>query len=231
MKRFSKFDLLQFSIPLLIALGSFALSLVNYYSQIAREWEGDRPLATVEVDTHVLMVGHEQRAFIKVSIANVGHLSFVVRGLDFTCKTEKTLKANWRENSFLKKDAFLPLGLHRFTMTDSNDPAQAQYKLGGDAALWHIIDPNRVVNLYFNIPVSGYGVMDIIGNIYFQVVVLAESSEESDTFEIVKGEKYAVIPEYGSDKKELGEFISQQPLFPFSFQGYLAVPGKEGKKP
>lgn len=224
MRKKRKLDILQFSIPLLIALGSFALSLVNYYSQVNRKWEVERPLASIYVESELVAIENTKRlAFFKVTFQNVGSLSFVIRGLHFSFKTVKTLKPHWEQNSLLDKDALLPLGMNTFEMQPPPGPCKADYRLAGESSMWHIVDPGRSVEFYFNMPIEGYGVLDFLGNIYLQVVKMAESGEELNAEEVVKGKSYEIIAEYGKDGEGEGGYISREPLFPFSFQGYLAV--------
>lgn len=214
-----RLDWYQFLIPTFIAVGSFVLSGINYYENRKREWEDDRPLCNVSVTSQSVKLDKSQRmAVYNLTLSNEGQLSFIIRELKLVMSTTSTLTGKWDEITLIK-DSLLPLGINGFVRQESKIDKQVTYTLEGSADRWHIIDPNRTVQFQFALPIEGHGVISIGGVAYLQTVTLESSYQEMEVPEQIKNQNMVVIPEFGGDASAL----SQEPLFPYSFQGLMVV--------
>lgn len=214
-------------ISVLIAVGSLFVAIDARQRSFGREWEQDRPLASVHLEVELVELDSEHRyASYDLNLVNQGGLTFAIRDIVIENGESAGLSARWSEASLVEEDApGMPLGLRAFAL-ESVSERRVRYHFGKDRAIWHVVDPGREVSIPFLIPVDGSGVLESKVTVYLQQVSLPKVEDLMTEPAEVAGITRPAVPESGVDYD--GAPLSQAPVFPYSAAGLLlvgAVPG------
>jgi hypothetical protein len=210
------------AVPLFIGLASFIIAVDAWWSAKAVEWENDRALASVQILAESLQMSPDQRtAVTRMRIKNVGSLSFAILDMQITLQTDGNLTADWNRNSLIDANVPLPLGMKPLTFMKPATPGSATFHLDDKTKTFHIVDPNREVDLVFEQPIKGSGRLEMAVMLYTQPLSLADINEALTVPETIRGVVRHTIPEYGD-----GE-VSDSVLYPYSAAHILVVPPLE----
>lgn len=210
------------AVPLIIGLASFIIAVDAWWSAKAVEWENDRALASLLIQSHYVETApHQRTAVTSVRIKNVGSLSFAMLDMQITLHTDEGLKAQWDHNSLSDGTVPLPLGMKPLVLMRPATADTASFHLDDKTKTFHIVDPDREVDVVFEQPIQGNGRLEMSVMLYTQPLSLADINEALTVPETIRGVVRHTIPEYGE-----GE-VSDAVLYPYSAAHLLIVPPPE----
>jgi hypothetical protein len=214
--------LVEQAVPLAVALSSLVLSLDAWLSSRAAEHERQRPLMALAIDSETVRTDVGTHDVVtKVTISNVGPLSFLILDIRVDMATSHGAQADWRLNSLLSpSDNALPVGIQPFRLYPTDRPSGASFRFEGRKRIWHGIDPGRSFEFMLVQPVRGQGHVATTITVYTQQIELYSIEGQIRSQERIGGVSRTVLPESGEGD------LSTMPIYPFS-SGNIVVIGTD----